>query len=109
MYKLTVGDTVEERILELQEKKRLLAENTIEGSQSKKFKMGLDIKELMSLFRSTDDGGLDASGRAKYGSATDDIVVQDVGELVHSMRGLTRRRERGERGIGENGVYGRRW
>ncbi|WQF86268.1 Putative helicase, P-loop containing nucleoside triphosphate hydrolase, SNF2-like domain superfamily [Colletotrichum destructivum] len=50
VYKLTVEKTVEERILALQEKKRLLAETAIEGGMKKDaFKLG--FKEIMDLFR----------------------------------------------------------
>ncbi|KAH6605862.1 snf2 family helicase atpase [Trichoderma cornu-damae] len=50
VYKLTVTHTVEEGILELQEKKRLLAEQTIEGS-SKKGALKLGINEIIDLFK----------------------------------------------------------
>ncbi|KAL2759467.1 hypothetical protein ACRALDRAFT_2066758, partial [Sodiomyces alcalophilus JCM 7366] len=50
VYKLTVEKTVEERILDLQEKKRLLAETAIEGGNKKGvLKLGFD--EIMDLFR----------------------------------------------------------
>ena len=48
VYKLTVKDTVEARILELQEKKRALAEAAIEGKQA----VGkLSMKDILNLFR----------------------------------------------------------
>ncbi|EXJ89246.1 hypothetical protein A1O3_02312 [Capronia epimyces CBS 606.96] len=47
VYKLTVKDTVEERILELQEKKRELANATIEG---KKGAMKLTLQDMLKLF-----------------------------------------------------------
>ncbi|KAL7938686.1 SNF2 family N-terminal domain-containing protein [Trichoderma chlorosporum] len=50
VYKLTVTHTVEEGILELQEKKRLLAEQTIEGS-SRKGALKLGLNEIIDLFR----------------------------------------------------------
>ncbi|KAM0265637.1 hypothetical protein ACHAQJ_000071 [Trichoderma viride] len=50
VYKLTVTHTVEDGILALQEKKRLLAEQTIEGS-SKKGALKLGINEIIDLFR----------------------------------------------------------
>ncbi|RFU73768.1 snf2 family helicase atpase [Trichoderma arundinaceum] len=50
VYKLTVTHTVEEGILDLQEKKRLLAEQTIEGS-SKKGALKLGLAEIIDLFR----------------------------------------------------------
>lgn len=105
VYKLTIGNTVEERIIELQEKKRLLAENTIEGSQNKKFKLGLDIQELMSLFKSTDhDNGSSPRKDKSYSNEKD--TSNDIGHIMQSMRGLTKR-SRVERK--ESEIYGRRW
>lgn len=50
VYKITVTDTVEERILDLQEKKRELAKQTIEGGG--KGGVGkLGMKEILSLFK----------------------------------------------------------
>jgi SNF2 family DNA or RNA helicase len=49
VYRLTIRDSVEERILELQEKKRELAKAAIEGGGMKGGK--LDMKDIMSLFR----------------------------------------------------------
>jgi len=48
VYKLTVADTVEARILELQEKKRALAEAAIEGKQAAG---KLSMKDILKLFR----------------------------------------------------------
>ncbi|EHK44110.1 hypothetical protein TRIATDRAFT_181487, partial [Trichoderma atroviride IMI 206040] len=50
VYKLTVTHTVEDGILALQEKKRLLAEQTIEGS-SRKGALKLGINEIIDLFK----------------------------------------------------------
>ncbi|KAL2426305.1 putative ATP-dependent helicase [Exophiala dermatitidis] len=47
VYKLTIKDTVEERILELQDKKRELANATIEG---KKGAMKLTLQDMLKLF-----------------------------------------------------------
>ena len=47
VYKITVEKTVEERILELQEKKRLLAEAAIEGGAVAK----LTLQDMLNLFR----------------------------------------------------------
>lgn len=55
VFKLTVGNTVEERILELQEKKRELAKAAIEGGKAV---AKLTMKDLMSLFgRNAEDSG----------------------------------------------------
>lgn len=47
VYKLTIANTVEERILALQEKKRALAEAAIEGKAVGK----LSMKDILNLFR----------------------------------------------------------
>jgi hypothetical protein len=50
VYKITITATVEERILELQEKKRELANQAIEGS-AKQNVGKLGMKEILQLFR----------------------------------------------------------
>ena len=47
VYKITIAKTVEERILDLQEKKRKLAEAAIEGKAVGK----LSMKDILNLFR----------------------------------------------------------
>jgi hypothetical protein len=49
VYKITIKDSVEERILDLQEKKRELAQQTIEGGKGGAGKLGM--KEILQLFR----------------------------------------------------------
>jgi hypothetical protein len=49
VYKITIKDSVEERILDLQEKKRELATQTIEGGKGGAGKLGM--KEILQLFR----------------------------------------------------------
>ncbi|EEU46803.1 uncharacterized protein NECHADRAFT_105975 [Fusarium vanettenii 77-13-4] len=79
IYKLTVTKTVEERILDLQEKKRLLAEQAIEGGMRKEgFKLGLN--EIIAL---VDDKGRRAAG------------------MIKRRPGRPRKEE--------SSVYGRRW
>ncbi|KAI6523682.1 hypothetical protein MCOR05_009996 [Pyricularia oryzae] len=74
VYKLTVGKSVEERILELQNKKRMLAEQAIEGGMKKKDALKLGLQEMLALFtrdRSSDIGSVaDAGGRESIGSST---------------------------------------
>lgn len=53
IYKLSIKDTVEERILKLQEKKRALAKAALEGSKLVKGNR-LDFKEIWFLFNGTD-------------------------------------------------------
>ncbi len=48
VYKLTIKDTVEERILDLQEKKRQLADATIEGKTAA---AKLTMEDMLKLFR----------------------------------------------------------
>lgn len=96
VYKLTVKNTVEERILELQEKKRLLAMHAIEGGMKKKGKdaLKLSLQDLLNLFKARDDGEDD-------GKLTDgNVVGQDMAELTR-RRPVERKRE--------DDVYGRRW
>jgi len=49
IYKLTIENTVEQRILTLQEGKRALATAALSGDRIKNLKLGLD--DLMALFR----------------------------------------------------------
>ncbi|KAK0709538.1 SNF2 family N-terminal domain-containing protein [Lasiosphaeria miniovina] len=100
VYKLTVAQTVEARILELQNKKRLLAEATIEGGMRKKDKnaMKVGLQEILDLFKhdarhAADDHGLD------NGDFVDPrVIAQDVGAMIS-------RKPRKK----EDEIYGRRW
>ncbi|KAI5206234.1 hypothetical protein E4T38_03970 [Aureobasidium subglaciale] len=65
VFKLTVGNTVEERIIELQEKKRELAKAAIEGGKAV---AKLTMKDIMSLF-GHNPGAL--GGRESIGSTDD--------------------------------------
>ncbi|KAJ3980544.1 SNF2 family N-terminal domain-containing protein [Lentinula detonsa] len=49
IYKLKIDDTVEDRILELQDKKRELARAALSGDKIKDMRLGMD--ELLALFR----------------------------------------------------------
>ncbi|KAG7442867.1 uncharacterized protein BT62DRAFT_935597 [Guyanagaster necrorhizus] len=49
IYKLKIDDTVEDRILELQEKKRELARAALSGDKLKNMRLGMN--ELLALFR----------------------------------------------------------
>ncbi|KAK4119541.1 hypothetical protein N657DRAFT_674810 [Parathielavia appendiculata] len=112
VYKLTVADTVEARILELQEKKRKLAEATIEGGmrtggKGKKGQLGLGLQEILELFkhdaRRSLGGSADGDGEDDGGDLNADVVVRDVRAMIG----------RGRKGAGRRGreheVYGRRW
>ena len=64
VYKLTIADTVEERIFELQEKKRALAEAAIEGKAAA---AKLSMRELLGLFKHDGDVGQRGAGGASAG------------------------------------------
>ncbi|KAI1172096.1 SNF2 family N-terminal domain-containing protein [Nemania sp. FL0916] len=107
VYKLTVEDTVEERILELQDKKRLLAAAAIESGAKASLKLGLN--EMLDLFKhmsSTDHSHsrheLDEDGRDAHG-ILDDGFMRVLKE--HKTRGGKQK----QRGGQESAVYGRRW
>lgn len=97
VYKLTVENTVEERILELQEKKRLLALHAIEGGMKKKDAGKLNLQDLLNLFKPRHDDGQFVDGQA---------VQQDMDEM---MRGLSDMRRKKTAEKKEDPVYGRRW
>jgi SNF2 family DNA or RNA helicase len=100
VYKLTVADTVEARILELQDKKRKLAEATIGGGMQRKGKgqLKLGMQEILELFRHDARASLGGGGSDPYGLGEERVVVGDVGAMV---RGKPKRKE--------HEVYGRRW
>ncbi|KAI0142912.1 SNF2 family N-terminal domain-containing protein [Xylariaceae sp. FL1272] len=98
VYKLTVEKTVEERILELQEKKRLLAATAIEGG-AKKTALKLGLNEMLDLFKHV--GG---SGRGA------DDGEEDVYTAFRDQAGALRSKGRPRQGVSkESAVYGRRW
>ncbi|KAF9875957.1 putative SNF2 family domain-containing protein [Colletotrichum karsti] len=108
VYKLTVEKTVEERILQLQEKKRLLAETAIEGGMKKDaFKLG--FKEIMDLFRRDDHHTNPANHHDNY-------VDQSRAASAHSSRqvspeaGLLQgKAARKAPKRSEHETFGRRW
>jgi hypothetical protein len=96
VYKITVENTVEERILNLQERKRQLAEHTIEGSMKKEgFKLG--VQEMLDLFKHVghSDGNDEDDGVA-FGAS------QDLPDSLASMRAKPKPRK-------DHEVFGRRW
>ncbi|SPQ26864.1 46f74759-7ce9-4dd2-8ba3-1693d13fdf13 [Thermothielavioides terrestris] len=108
VYKLTVADTVEARILELQDKKRKLADAAIEAGTARrrgKDQLKLGLQEILELFKH--DARTDGGGRAvyddPYGLAQDPVVVGDVGAMAAMARRGTGRQRK------EHEVYGRRW
>ncbi|GAB1315931.1 hypothetical protein MFIFM68171_06141 [Madurella fahalii] len=107
VYKLTVAGTVEARILELQDKKRKLAEATIEGGTRRKGKgqLKLGLQEMLELFRHDARTSLGAGvpGGHDYddphGLARERVVVGDVRSMIGASRAKRKEHE----------VYGRRW
>lgn len=103
VYKLTIKDTVEERILDLQEKKRQLADATIEGKTAA---AKLTMEDMLKLFRhdaesahAVDGIGLELGPRQR--------VLAENGRREHHgdnvrLSGETQKKA-------EHAVYGRRW
>ena len=107
IYKLTVANTVEARILELQEKKRALAAQAIEGGKAVK----LSMKDILNLFRRDaehDDRHEKPEHRA-LGPKKGSILAGRVGE--GSSRKITPpgMERAGGAARRDEGVYGRRW
>ncbi|MCJ1463870.1 hypothetical protein MMC07_002479 [Pseudocyphellaria aurata] len=99
VYKLTIANTVEERILALQEKKRALAEAAIEGKAVGK----LSMKDILNLFRH------DAEDHLHHHDHTGDneALGQKVGLLRRSDEGTAAIEEKEkEREIYNVGVAG---
>lgn len=94
VYKLTVKNSVEERILELQEKKRLLAEAAIEGG-TRKESLKLGLKEIMDLFKHVGRGGGDSDFE-------EDERIKASLATMRNKHGKDARKP-------ESAVYGRRW
>ncbi|KAI1769337.1 SNF2 family N-terminal domain-containing protein [Hypoxylon sp. FL1150] len=111
VYKLTVENSVEERIVELQDKKRLLAETAIEGGARGKEGLKLGLKEMMDLFRHVGRGGLGTGHDVDERLPFNDVVHNDV-NIMASMASMRSKNSQGQ-GQGqrknESSVYGRRW
>ncbi|KAI1429857.1 SNF2 family N-terminal domain-containing protein [Xylaria sp. FL1777] len=107
VYKLTVENTVEERILELQEKKRLLAETAIENG-AKKESLKLGLKEMLDLFKHMGGGGDrddDYISKRRDHDSADDSVVSNATSHGRNLRSNTSKPQHNQ----ENDVWGRRW
>jgi hypothetical protein len=121
VYKITVENSVEERILELQEKKRELANQTIEGG-AKKNAGKLGMKELLQLFRRDAEYALPTSSADNYTVSAKPSVLRGPtsGSRINSA-GSSREGSvivTGERRATppfskppkkEDQIYGRRW
>ena len=94
VYRLLVEGTVEERIVELQERKRELAEAAIEGGKAV---AKLSMKDLLALFRH------DAvDGPQKEGELDTAAQAQGVTKARTPVKPVKRVRN-------EHEIYGRRW
>ena len=96
VYKLTIKDTVEERIVELQEKKRELANATIEGQQ--KGGMKLTLQDMLKLFKHDAEREHEVDG---VGMKDDRGVLARGERTALEPRAVAARKE--------HEVYGRRW
>lgn len=101
MYKLTVTDTVEERILDLQEKKRQLAEQAIEGGM-KKGVLKLGINEIIDLFKPTHQATTAAPPGPSQGRYDRESSAESErrGNMMRRKPAVQRQ---------ESEIYGRRW
>ncbi|KIL66062.1 hypothetical protein M378DRAFT_75691 [Amanita muscaria Koide BX008] len=64
IFKLKIDNTIEDRILQLQEKKRMLAQAALAGTKLKDMRLGFD--ELLALLKWDKDGGGDDSDGDEY-------------------------------------------
>lgn len=108
VHKLTIKDTVEERILDLQEKKRELAKATIEGQKGAGAGK-LTLQEMLKLFKhdSEKDAKLDMIGM-KDGRSLLDRDSQRTDVQSRALE-ATRTHTEGYQKRPEHPVYGRRW
>ncbi|KAF8864829.1 hypothetical protein BDZ45DRAFT_581467 [Acephala macrosclerotiorum] len=115
VYKITIKDSVEERILDLQEKKRELANQTIEGGKGGAGKLGM--KEILQLFRR--DAEHAPPGTASYDLGKKPRILKEASTgsgsssreaSVSNVRKVTPPPMRvGSEKAKEDNVYGRRW
>lgn len=118
VFRLTIRDSVEERILALQERKRELAAAAIEGAGNKVGK--LTMQDIMTLFKH-DGGGIGAHEQedremwAKFGADAKLLDgpnggfsgAKDVGGVTSSRAAGTMKPGRAR--YQEHNVFGRRW
>lgn len=91
---------MEERILALQEKKRLLAMHAIEGGMKKnKDALKLSLQDLLNLFKPRHDNEVD-----------DQVVSQDMDNMMTGVADLGRKKPAERKAPKkDDDVYGRRW
>ena len=111
VYKFTIANTVEARILDLQEKKRALAKAAIGGDGKAAGK--LSMKDILNLFKRDAEHDMRHAGDAELGSMTR-VLDNNVGRDVDAVSWPSRRMappvmEKGRVPVQEHSVYGRRW
>lgn len=106
VYKITIANSVEERILDLQEKKRALAAAAIEGKAVAK----LSMQDILKLFRR------DAEHDARHETSSELGIKTRILPASVPAAGVTESRrstppfmERGKAVVKDDPVYGRRW
>ena len=115
VYKLTIANTVEARILELQEKKRALANAAIGGDKNAVGK--LSMKDILNLFKRDAehdgkhevDAGLGAKTRiltAAPSSKSGSVNPEREGQSSRATPPVMEHRGVGRK---EDSVFGRRW
>ena len=112
VYKITIADTVEERILELQEKKRELANQAIEGG-AKGGAGKLGMKEILQLFRRDAEHEPSRAGPRMYESPGKPAVLRMSGRESESAYERNNERKKTPPFVPkgpriEHPVYGRR-
>ncbi|KAL2012325.1 hypothetical protein VTN00DRAFT_5043 [Thermoascus crustaceus] len=124
IYKMTIKDTVEERIVDLQERKRELANATIEGKTAAG---KLTMRDMMALFGREAESrfehdGLDLTQKTKllgskdeddYGSGTPSSLQSTSAGQGRRANPPVMERDRAKKAPrpprAEDSVYGRRW
>ena len=118
VYRLTIAGTVEQRIFDLQEQKRALAEAAIEGKAVAK----LSMKDMLNLFKHDAESKWNDRGHENIGARSRVLEPgvstasgsQGGGNPVPGGHGAERRNtgkvwvKKGDRGA-EHAVFGRRW
>jgi hypothetical protein len=118
VYKITIKDSVEERILDLQEKKRELANQTIEGGKGGAGKLGM--KEILQLFRRDAEHASPHPSAAQYDLGVKPRILKEVSATssagssregsINVERKVTPPSFRpASTASKENSVYSRRW
>ena len=113
VYKLTIANTVEARILDLQEKKRALAQAAIGGDSKAAGK--LTMKDILNLFRRDAEHDTSHEADPTLGTKTRVLTTAGSGSSAANDRGWQSMRvtppvmDRENVTRKEDPVYGRRW